>query len=199
MQVFPTAYFPSIHYLRDLLQATDARIEWHEHFQKQSIRTRCEILSANGVLRLSIPIQHEGGQKTPIHALKIDHSGTWKNDHWRAITSAYALSPYFEDYAAEINEIIYAPDEFLWQKNERCLKLIEQVLNKSIKVRYTDSFVGMNGMTAKSAFLEREGIEMKPYQQVFSYGKPFTPNLSMIDLLFNEGPFLRNWVLSSED
>lgn len=199
MQVFPTAYFPSIHYLRDLLQAKYARIEWHEHFQKQSIRTRCEILSANGVLRLSVPIQHEGGQKTAIHAVKIDHSGTWKNDHWRAITSAYALAPYFEDYAVEIKEIIFAPDEFLWQKNERCLKLIEQVLNKSIEVRYTDSFMGVEGPQSKSAFLERDGIEMKAYQQVFSYGKPFTPNLSMIDLLLNEGPFSRNWILASED
>lgn len=199
MRVFPTAYFPSIHYLRDFLRASEAQIEWHEHFQKQSIRTRCEILSANGILRLSIPIQHEGGKKTPVYSLRIDHSGTWKNDHWRAITSAYALAPYFEDYEAEIKKIIFEPDEFLWQKNERCLKLVEDVLNHSIAFRYTDSFIGAEGSTSKSAFLEREGIEMKAYQQVFSYGKPFIPNLSMIDILFNEGPFLRNWILTSED
>ena len=199
MQIFPTAYFPSIHYLRALLQATDAQIEWHEHFQKQTIRTRCEILSANGILRLSIPIQHESGQKFPLCELRIDHTGTWKNDHWRAITSAYALAPYFEDYAAEIKEIIYAPDEFLWQKNQRCLALLEDVLDAPIQVRFTDSYIGVDGPTSKSAYLERDSLGLSDYQQVFSYGKSFTPNLSMIDVLLNEGPFIRKWILASKD
>ena len=78
MTVFPTAYFPSIDYLRAFVQAKDGFIEWHEHFQKQTIRTRCEILTANGILRLSIPTLHESGRKIPINQLKIDYSGTWK-------------------------------------------------------------------------------------------------------------------------
>jgi hypothetical protein len=199
MTVFPTAYFPSIDYLRSFIHVQDAQIEMHEHFQKQTIRTRCEILTANGILRLTIPTLHESGRKIPIMELKIDHSGTWKNDHWRAITSAYALAPYFDDYAVEVKEIIFANDTYLWEKNARCLRLMEIVLDKPLSIQYTDSFKGISGDQSKNAFLKREQWDQKSYQQVFSYDKEFSPNLSMIDLLFNEGPFCRKWILPSED
>ena len=199
MTVFPTAYFPSIDYMHAFVQAKDGFIELHEHFQKQTIRTRCEILTANGILRLSIPTLHESGRKIPINELKIDHSGTWKNDHWRAITSAYALAPYFEDYAIEIKEIIFANDTFLWEKNERCLRLIQDVLDHKLAINYTDSYIGISGTPSKNAYLQNENWGKSSYQQVFSYDKEFSPNLSMIDLLFNEGPFCRKWILATEN
>lgn len=199
MTVFPTAYFPSIEYLHAFAQAKDGIIEFHEHFQKQTIRTRCEILTANGILRLSIPTLHESGRKIPVQELRIDHSGTWKNDHWRAITSAYALAPYFEDYAKEIEEIIFANDVFLWEKNERCLRLMETVLDQQLSIQYTDSFKGVTGDSSKNAYLSHAVWNKANYQQVFSYDKEFCANLSMIDLLFNEGPFCRKWILASED
>ena len=199
MTVFPTAYFPSIDYLRAFVQAKDGFIEWHEHFQKQTIRTRCEILTANGILRLSIPTLHESGRKIPINELKIDHSGTWKNDHWRAITSAYALAPYYEDYAKEIKTIIFSDDTYLWEKNERCLSLIEDVLNQPLSIQYTEAFHGISGDSSKNAYLEHDLRTLTSYQQVFSYDKPFTSNLSMIDLLFNEGPFCRKWILTPKN
>ena len=199
MTVFPTAYFPSIQYLRTFLRANEPRIEMHEHFQKQTIRSRCEILTANGILRLSIPTLHESGRKIPLKELKIDHSGTWKNDHWRAITSAYALAPYFEDYAKEIKTIIFSDDTYLWEKNERCLSLMEDVLNQPLCIQYTEEFHGISGDSSKNAYLEHDPWTLASYQQVFSYDKLFTSNLSMIDLLFNEGPFCRKWILATED
>ena len=199
MTVFPTAYFPSIAYLRSFIHAQEAQIEMHEHFQKQTIRTRCEILTANGILRLTIPTLHESGRKIPLNEVKIDHSGTWKNDHWRAITSAYALAPYFDDYAVEVKEIIFANDTYLWEKNARCLRLMEIVLDKLLSIQYTDSFRGVDGEPSKNTYLKRDQLGLESYQQVFSYDKEFSPNLSMIDLLFNEGPFCRKWILSSEN
>ena len=199
MTVFPTAYFPSIAYLRSYIHAQDAKIEMHEHFQKQTIRTRCEILTANGILRLTIPALHESGRKIPLNEVKIDHSGTWKNDHWRAITSAYALAPYFDDYSVEVKEIIFANDTYLWEKNARCLRLMETILDKPLSIQYTDYFQGISGDQSKNAYLKRDQLGLESYQQVFSYDKEFSPNLSMIDLLFNEGPFCRKWILSSEN
>ena len=199
MTVFPTAYFPSIDYLNAFAQAKVGWIELHEHFQKQTIRSRCEILTANGILRLTVPTLHESGRKIPMNEVKIDHTGTWKNDHWRAITSAYALAPYFDDYAAEVKEIIFANDTYIWQKNDRCLRLMEKVLDQDLSIQYTDSFQGVSGDQSKNTYLDRADWNKACYQQVFSYDKAFTPNLSMIDLLFNEGPFCRKWILASED
>jgi hypothetical protein len=199
MTVFPTAYFPSIDYLNAFAQAKDGWIELHEHFQKQTIRTRCEILTANGILRLSIPTLHDSGRKIPMNEVKIDQTGTWKNDHWRAITSAYSLAPYFDDYASEVKEIIFSKDTYVWEKNERCLRLMETVLDQRLTIQYTDSFQGVSGDQSKNAYLDRAEWNKARYQQVFSYDKEFIPNLSMIDLLFNEGPFCRRWILASED
>jgi hypothetical protein len=199
MTVFPTAYFPSIAYLRAFVNVQDAQVEMHEHFQKQTIRTRCEILTANGILRLTIPTLHDSGRKIPLKEVKIDHSGTWKNDHWRAITSAYALAPYYDDYAFEVKEIIFANDTYLWEKNARCLRLMETVLDKALPIQYTDAFKGITGDQSKNAYLRQDLWDQESYQQVFSYDKEFSPNLSMIDLLFNEGPFCRKWILTSEN
>lgn len=199
MTVLPTAYFPSILYLQAFFNAEDACIELNEHFQKQSIRSRCEILTANGTLRLSVPTVHESGKKIPTKDLRIDHAGTWKNDHWRAIQSAYALAPYFEDYAQELKEIIFSPDEFLWEKNQRCLLLMLDVLDSNKSIHYTTTFQGITGESSKNAYLGRDAWQLPSYQQVFSYDRDFTPNLSMIDLLLNEGPFIRNWILTTKN
>jgi hypothetical protein len=134
-----------------------------------------------------------------LNEVKIDHTGTWKNDHWRAITSAYALAPYFEDYATEVEEIIFANDVFLWEKNERCLRLMETVLDQRLSIQHTESFQGVSGDQSKNAYLHHEEWKKPHYQQVFSYDKEFSANLSMIDLLFNEGPFCRKWILAPED
>ena len=68
---------------------------------------------------------------------------------------------------------------------------MEEVLDQCLSVEYTDVFLGISGDTSKNAYLQHEYWTLDSYQQVFSYDKPFTPNLSMIDLLLNEGPVLQ--------
>ncbi len=199
MNVFPTAYFPSINYLKEFLKCETREIEVHEHFPKQTIRNRCEILSGNGILVLSVPIIHKHGQKQKTEEVQIDYSTGWQIDQWRAIESAYTSSPYFEDYCEEINKIIFTKHEFLIEKNEAILAFIEQILEYEIVFTKTDSF--KNSITpVKNLFLEKDDLnDFLKYQQVFSYSKPFTPNLSVLDLIFNEGPFCRKWFLSTEN
>ena len=72
MAVFPCAYFPSISYLKLLYEFQPCTIDLKENFVKQSIRNRCEILSANGRLKLIVPIQHNKLIKVSSGEIKID-------------------------------------------------------------------------------------------------------------------------------
>ena len=105
--LFSTAYFPSICYLQSYFRHTDCTIEAFESFPKQTQRNRCEIFTSNGLLRLSVPVSKINGSKTLTKDIDIDFSKKWQNEHWRAIQSAYAAAPYFEDYQAYVKDIIY--------------------------------------------------------------------------------------------
>jgi len=198
MEVYPTAYFPSINYLNTFYGSNDSTIEIHENFPKQTIRNRCEILTSNGILTLSIPVIHNSLGKQLTKDVRIDYSKNWQIDHWRAIQSAYASSPYFEDYFEEVKLIITEKSDYLIDKNNRILDFVESILDNKTTRRFTFKFENSISNN-KILYLERELKSRTSYQQVFSYNKPFTPNLSILDLIFNEGPFCRKWILSSED
>jgi hypothetical protein len=196
MTVFPIAYFPSILYCKEWFKSENSLLEIHENFPKQTIRNRCEILTGNGILRLSVPVIHQSGVKIPTRQVKIIQTGSWKTDHWRAIESAYSYAPYFEDYAQEIQNIIFESTDLLFETNLKCLELVAIILDKSLYFETTSEYLfEVEKDKRNTDFSTKENWILPSYQQVFSYNKPFTPNLSIIDLIFNEGPFCRKWVL----
>ena len=191
---FPTAYFPSISYLKELCVHQSIQIETHEHWIKQSIRNRCEILTANGIQRLTVPILHEGNKQS-IESVKIVYSDAWTLKHWQAIKTAYGKAPYFEAYHFEIEGLIKEMHQHLIDKNNAILWFFIDAWDLPIKYESTDHFVEYKANDFRiQNWLTRE--EMPFYQQVFGFEKVFTPNLSILDLLFCEGPLGRNFILN---
>jgi hypothetical protein len=199
MTILPIAYFPSIHYLKEYFSGATTNLEIHENFVKQTIRNRCEILSGNGVLRLSIPLNHSNGIKIKTKDIRIDFGKSWQTNHWKAIKSAYASAPYFEDYEQQINQILLSKDEFLLDKNQRIFEFLFSILEINKTISYTKIYTEQTERDFRTLDFMNNSFEIKEYQQVFSYGKGFYSNLSMIDLLMNEGPFIRNWILSNRN
>ena len=196
MTVFPIAYFPSILYCREWFQSENSLLEIHENFPKQTLRNRFEILTGNGILRLSVPVVHQSGVKIPTKEVKIIQTGSWKTDHWRAIESAYSYSPYFDDYAQEIENIIFESTGLLLETNLKCLELVATILDKPLVLKTTSKYLfEVKKDFRTTEFSSKEDWNLPSYQQVFSYNKPFVPNLSVIDLIFNEGPFCRKWIM----
>lgn len=194
MSVFQTAYFPSLAYVRALAHDAAPIIEIHEHFVKQSIRTRCEILTANGILQLNVPIIHESGKKLMLKDCQIDYSKNWISDHWRAIESAYANAPHFEHYAHDIQAIYKHKPETLLQLNSLIWSWLATCLGFEPQLEYSSMYLGA-ASNDKKEWLGRTLEVTEQYQQLFESHGVFTSNLSILDGLFNEGPLLRKLFL----
>lgn len=189
-------------------------IEACENYQKQSYRNRCRFYGADGVQTLSFPIVHDNGtHKNLISEVRVDYSKPWVLQHKRAITSAYGTSAYFEYYQDELFAILDGQPEKLLDLNTSLLRFFLEKTGLKADIHLTDEFRldGSATLHGEKIICEdlREVIHPKrqnnilsqlelekPYFQVFSQKHGFKSDLSIMDLLFNEGPdsilFLKN-------
>lgn len=198
-----TAYLGNIQYFGKL--AAGAAVEAHENFQKQTYRNRAEVMTAAGVRPLTVPVVWDHFAKMPIRQVRIDYTLPWQREHWRTLTAAYAAAPYFDHYAERLapfyDERTYRP-EFLFDLNRDLTCLLLGLFGWPDTLRYTEDYTPpppLNEAVGAEDF--REVISHKPrlkrpdpsfrapeYYQVFADRIAFAPNLSVIDLLFCEGP-----------
>lgn len=185
-----TAYLPNADHFKLLLSGRPVLLEAHEHFIKQSYRNRCVICSANGPLTLSIPLM-KLQDKEPITHKRISYQERWQNQHWRAITSAYNSSPYFSYFGDEFRPLYEQKFEYLFDYNLRLVQTILKILRLKMDLPLTEIYHAVPENTFDARGLIHPGknalFGYKPYYQVFAGRHGFIPNLSVIDLLFNEG------------
>lgn len=190
-------------------------IEACENYQKQSYRNRCRFYAADGVQALSFPIVHEGGtHKLPISEIKVDYSTPWLQQQKRAIISAYRTSAYFEYYQDELFDVLDRKPETLMELNMSILRFFIEKTGLKVDLRMTEEFSRDGSITdaagqtvvcddyrdiihPKRPNAVLAGLDLKkPYFQVFAPKYGFKSDLSVMDLLFNEGPdsimFLKN-------
>ncbi len=185
-------FLPSIEFFALLQGYDDIQIEAHEHFEKQSYRNRCYILTVHGVQRLTIPLSRRHG-KMPITSVKIDNEVRWQANMWRTLESAYANSPFFEHYRVDLYRVLHSGERFLFMLNQQilslCLKWLGSTKTISVSASY-DAEAGRddlrNVILVKEPFTSRTFLRPVPYHQVF--GSTFVPNLSILDLLCSVGP-----------
>lgn len=187
-------YFPSIAYFALIDKADEVMIDVSENYEKQSFRNRAVIYGANGPLNLTIPIQHLK-YKMPTDQVQVDFKQKWVNTHWRAIQSAYGKAPFYDYYADYFKDIVYSEAPLLLSYNQQILTICLKLLQISPKLSYSDKYF----LEAPDGFIDHRaaihpkkakgnlaGFDPKPYTQIF--GNNFVPNLSILDLLFCEGP-----------
>lgn len=196
-------YLPCIEYFTTIHLFGEVQLEKHEHYVKQSFRNRCYINTANGPIKLVVPVTAKHG-KALTKDVKIDYSSKWQNIHWRAIESGYRNAPYFDHYHEELRSILFHGHEFLYDLNYNLLSFCLQALKLSVSLTESMSYEKVpqkdysdlrSTISPKIPFSQRNFYQPTSYLQVF--GNKFAPNLSFIDLLFCEGPNSLQMIKSS--
>ncbi|MFC2103877.1 WbqC family protein [Bacteroidota bacterium] len=190
-----TAYLAPIQYYTILLRYNEVLIEIFENFTKQTYRNRCRIYGANGELSISIPVK-KLATKTKIKDILIDYDTNWQKLHWKSIESAYRSSPFFEFYEDDLRIFYEKKYKFLIDFNIEIQNMILEQLDLQINLKFTPEY--QSGLVSNYEDFRNEihpkkinkdfNSELIKYTQVFSEKYGFLPNLSIIDLLFNEGP-----------
>lgn len=194
--VVPTTYLGNIAYYATLFSAESYEIEIYDNYVKQSFRSRCEILSANGRMTLSIPIVRNYGKKQLMKDTEIEYVMSWQKQHWRSIVSAYRSSPFFDEFEEDFEKCFSKKERFLIDFNYKLHETITECFGVKYKGDFTSSYVSDTELQERGEACMREELSSKknnniycvsPYYQVFSDKFEFENNLSVIDYLFCEG------------
>ena len=188
--IHPT-YFPTIATFVAIAKADAVTLEVFDNYQKQTYRNRMFIYDANGKLPLTIPVVYSQKNRQLYKDIRIANEENWQDLHWKSIQSAYSSSPFFEFYEHEIQPLYTHYFENLFDFNLKCLEIIYECLELPFVFETSKSYEKHpkqdDFRPLVNNRLEKEQ-DFKPYVQVFDDKYGFIPNLSMIDLICNEGP-----------
>jgi hypothetical protein len=188
-----TAYLPPVSWMQAAVLARKVYIEANETYTKQSYRNRCRIMSANGILPLSIPVIKVHGNRTRTKDIEVFYGEPWQRMHRRALDAAYTSSPFYLYYKDELEVFFTRKFRFLLDLNMQMIEVISKLLGTEIQFELTDDYIAHPESLAdlRTSFSPKKAVikdKFRPYTQVFEDRFGFVPDLSIIDLLFNEGP-----------
>lgn len=185
-------YFPSIACFTVIAKAEHVTFEVCDNYQKQTYRNRMHIYGANGKLALTIPVIYSQKNRQLYKDILISEDTNWQDLHWKSIQSAYSSSPFFEFYQDDIEPLFSTKYPYLLDFNFKCLEVIYDCLQLTFEYNTTTSFEKdlKNNIDYRFLVESRKENEQpfKPYVQVFDDKNGFIPNLSILDLICNEGP-----------
>jgi hypothetical protein len=194
--LYPT-YFPNIASYIVMAQSKTFVFEICDSYQKQTYRNRCYIYGANGKLSLNIPVHYSQKNRQNTKEIKIENSSKWQSIHWKSIESAYKTSPFFEFYEDEFKQLFETPKELLLDFNLECIRVINSCIDYQPVISYSEQFSKTTSETDYRFLVnarKESKIKTKPYIQVFQDKHGSLSNLSILDLLYNEGPNTLNYL-----
>lgn len=200
--IHPT-YFPSISHFAAIVQADKVTFEMEDNFQKQTNRNRTYIYSPNGIQLLNIPVKHSKTAHQKTKDIQIENDFDWQKQHFKSLEAAYRSSPFFEYFEDDLLPIFEKKHSFLMDLNLEVFDLITRCLR--MKVEYsttTEYFHEINSEEITDfRFLangKKDHSQFESYTQVFDDKFGFINNLSVLDLVFNEGKFALDYLKSQQ-
>lgn len=196
VSLLTSTYFGPVQWYQKLNQSDCCLIERHDHFVKQTYRNRCVIATTSGLQALTVPIERYEGAHCEMRDIRISDHGSWRHLHWNALQSAYGESPFFEFYADDLSPFFARRWEFLFDFNTAITRKMCELLDIHPQIAFTEAYASAEeeGVTdfrdviRPKHPLPDDGFRPRRYYQVYEQKHGFQPNLSILDLLFNEGP-----------
>jgi hypothetical protein len=191
-------YFPSISHFVAMVNAKSITFEMEDNFQKQTNRNRMYIYSPNGIQLLNIPVKHsKDNRHQKTKDIKLETAFDWQKQHFKSLEAAYRTSPFFEYYEDLITPIFTKKHTFLMDLNFETIAVVSKCLGLNFESQktieyfhevenYTDLRILTNG--------KKDHNQFTPYTQVFENKHGFLNNLSILDLLFNEGRYALDYL-----
>lgn len=194
--VFPALYNGPINYFARLIREERIILEQHDHYSKQTYRNRCKIMGPNGIMTLSVPVKRKRGRKTEMRDILIDYDTPWNKIHWRSLEGAYAASPFFHLMKEEFSPFYHRPVRYLIELNMGLISTTLGLMGAEKPLLSSEEFNLSRELEERVPWYHSKkkveetdpGFRPPVYHQVFSERFGYHSNLSILDLLFNEGP-----------
>jgi hypothetical protein len=198
--VLPMFYLPPVEYFVQLNKyKPNILIDRDEHFPKQTYRNRANIYSADGVLALVVPVLKGSKNHTKVKDVKISYDFNWQRLHWMSLQACYRRSAYFEYYEDEFAVFYETKQPYLFDYNNSLLQLLLKLLRINTPITYTESYeaeyTALIDLRKNINPKQEPDFTQKPYFQVFEEKHGFIKNMSIVDLLFNQGPQVGNYLI----
>lgn len=199
--IHPT-YFPSISHFVAMTQADSITFEAEDNFQKQTNRNRMYIYSPNGIQLLNIPVKHNpvtGNQK--FKDTKLETAFDWQKQHFKSLEAAYRTSPFFEYFEDDIRPIFEQNHKYMIDLNFQVIEIVCNCLGMPLEYKKTEEYfheaVDYNDFRSLVNG-KKDANQFEEYTQVFGDKHGYINNLSILDLLFNEGRYATEYLKRQE-
>lgn len=184
------SYFPSISQFAAMAQADSVTLEMDDNFQKQTNRNRMYIYSPNGVQLLNVPVKHSRTGHQKSRDVKIEPMFDWQKQHFKSLEAAYRSSPFFEYFEDAFAPVFEKKHTFLMDLNLETMTIVSKCLGMDFKYSETSEY--FHEVTDFTDFRmltngKKDVTQLEEYTQVFGERHGWINNLSILDLLCNEG------------
>jgi len=198
--IHPT-YFPSISHYIAMIKADMVTLEMEDNFQKQTNRNRMYIYSPNGVQLLNIPVKHSVDRHQKYRDVRIENDFGWQKNHFKSLEAAYRTSPFFEYFEDDFRPLFEKKHEFLMDLNLATFDLVNDALGVQFSIEKTTEY--FHEITHLKDFRslangKKDTTQIEEYTQVFNEKHGFLNNLSILDLLFNEGRYAVDYLKNQQ-
>jgi hypothetical protein len=192
--IYPT-YFPSISHYIAMLNAEKVTFEVEDTFQKQTNRNRMYIYSPNGIQLLNISVKHDNAN-TNFKDIKIDNQYNWQKNHFKSLEAAYKNSPFYEYFIDDLRPLFEKKQEYMQDLNFQIFDILNDALGISIPFEKTTEYFHETEKTDFRHLVngKKDTTQIETYTQVFNDKHGFISNLSILDLLFNEGRYAVDYI-----
>lgn len=200
--IHPT-YFPSISHFAAMVQSENITFEVEDNFQKQTNRNRAYIYSPNGIQLLNIPVKHSKESHQKTKDIKIETDFDWQKQHFKSLEAGYRSSPFFEFFEDDIRPIFEKKYTFLLDLNFEVFTILSKCFRLKLDYTTTTEYFHEVEPTTITDFRglvngKKDLSVFESYTQVFDDKHGFINNLSVLDLLFNEGKYAMDYLKKQE-